>query len=69
MQRIALGLITFYQRVLSPYTPGNCRHTPTCSEYAREAIDRYGAPRGIWMGIRRLSRCRPLGTKGYDPVP
>jgi putative membrane protein insertion efficiency factor len=69
MRRITLGLITFYQRILSPYMPGTCRHAPTCSEYAREAIERYGALRGIWMGIRRLSRCRPLGTKGYDPVP
>ena len=69
MRHIAIGLITFYQRALSPYFPGVCRHTPSCSHYAKEAIERYGVLRGGWMGAKRISRCRPLGTRGYDPVP
>jgi putative membrane protein insertion efficiency factor len=69
MRCAAIALVTFYQRTLSPYTPGTCRHEPTCSVYTKEAIERYGALRGSWLGIKRLSRCRPLGTAGYDPVP
>ncbi len=68
MQRTVIGLISFYQRAVSPYTPGTCRHTPTCSQYTKEAVERYGVLRGLWLGVRRLSRCRPMGTKGYDPV-
>jgi putative membrane protein insertion efficiency factor len=69
MRTLALGAIRLYQWSMSPYFRGYCRHTPTCSSYAYEAITRYGAINGIWLGIRRLSRCRPLGTRGYDPVP
>ena len=69
MQRLALGAIRLYQITMSPYLAGACRHTPTCSSYTHEAVTRYGAARGIWLGLRRLSRCRPLGTHGYDPVP
>jgi putative membrane protein insertion efficiency factor len=68
MRRLTVWLITVYQHTLSPYTPGNCRYTPTCSHYTQEAIERYGVLRGVWMGVRRLSRCRPLGSRGYDPV-
>jgi len=69
MRSVALAAIRLYQVALSPYLPGVCRHTPTCSNYAYEAICRYGVIKGIWLGARRLGRCRPLGTRGYDPVP
>ncbi len=69
MRSMATGAIRLYQIVVSPYIPGACRHTPTCSRYASEAISRYGVIKGGWLGIRRLGRCRPMGTSGYDPVP
>ncbi len=65
---LLLGLIGFYKRCLSPAIPSACRFYPTCSQYAREAIERYGARRGSWLAVRRLLRCRPFGPKGYDPV-
>ena len=69
MGRIALATIRAYQVMISPYVGGPCRHMPTCSQYAQEAISRYGAIKGIWLSAKRLARCRPLGTSGYDPVP
>ena len=69
MRKLALTAIKLYQAVLSPYIRVYCRHTPTCSNYAHEAIDRYGSLRGAWVTARRLGRCQPLGTSGYDPVP
>ncbi len=68
MRRLAILLIRLYQLTLSPWFRGACRHQPSCSEYAREAIERHGL-RGVGMAIRRLMRCHPLGTHGYDPVP
>ena len=68
MRRTALGAIRLYQRVISSYLPGACRHTPTCSTFTFEAVEKYGAIKGVWMGTKRLSRCRPMGTSGYDPV-
>jgi hypothetical protein len=64
----ALLLIRVYQRLLAPYSSGACRYSPSCSEYAHDAIERHGL-RGLWLAIRRLSRCHPLGASGYDPVP
>jgi putative membrane protein insertion efficiency factor len=64
-----LGLIRAYQWTLSPLFPNVCRYQPTCSRYAYEAIERHGAMRGSWLALRRLSRCRPGGGRGYDPVP
>ncbi len=65
-----LGLIRFYQYVLSPYLGGSkCRYTPTCSQYTLEAIQKYGPIKGIYLGVKRLSKCHPGGGHGYDPVP
>ena len=70
MKRVLLALIRFYQRSISPYTPASCRFTPTCSAYAKEAIEKHGALKGGWLTLRRLLRCHPF-YKGdpYDPVP
>lgn len=67
--RPVLGLIRIYQRSFSPNLGNLCRYEPTCSHYAYEAIERHGLVRGAWLGIKRLARCRPLGGRGYDPVP
>jgi putative membrane protein insertion efficiency factor len=66
---VFLALIRLYRRGISPLTPPSCRYTPTCSVYAQEAIEKYGAGKGGWMALRRLLRCHPFGGKGYDPVP
>ena len=70
MKRIFLALIRFYQRHISPNCPPRCRFRPTCSAYAYEAIQKYGALKGGWLALRRLLRCNPF-YKGnfYDPVP
>ena len=70
MKKIFLALIRFYQRSISPYTPASCRFTPTCSQYALEAITKYGALKGGWLALKRLLRCHPF-YKGepFDPVP
>lgn len=69
VRAFALGAIRLYQ-ILSPALPrGHCRHWPTCSDYARQAIERHGVWRGTRLALARLGRCHPLGTAGYDPVP
>jgi len=68
MQGLILALLGAYKRFLSPLLPGACRFHPTCSEYMAEAVRRYGAARGVWMGLKRLSRCHPLNPGGLDPV-
>lgn len=68
MKAIALGLIRLYKAAISPYMPGQCRFTPTCSEYAAEAVQAYGVLKGSSMALRRLSRCRPGVEGGYDPA-
>lgn len=68
-QRLLVALIRFYQLALSPFIGNQCRFTPTCSQYAREAVERYGALKGSWMAIRRVSRCHPWHPGGHDPVP
>jgi hypothetical protein len=62
-------LVKAYQVVISPLTPGSCRHVPTCSQYTIEAIKIWGPFKGSWLGLKRLSKCHPWGTHGYDPVP
>lgn len=61
--------ILFYQRYISPLSPPTCRFTPTCSEYARQALIKHGPIKGLALAIRRLLRCNPWGGHGYDPVP
>ena len=66
---IFVGLIKFYQLVVSPVIGPSCRHYPTCSEYSVEAVKTHGLIRGLYLASRRILRCRPGGTHGYDPVP
>ena len=70
MKTVLLWLIKLYRKGISPYTPASCRFTPTCSAYAYEAINKYGAFKGGWLAFKRLLRCNPF-YKGnpYDPVP
>lgn len=70
MKKLMLAMIRFYRRHISPHTPSSCRFSPTCSQYAYEAINKYGALKGGWLALRRLLRCNPF-NKGsyYDPVP
>jgi len=68
-KRIALGLVRFYQSTISQVTYPSCRFVPSCSQYTYEAIEKYGFWRGVWMGLRRLARCHPFNSGGFDPVP
>jgi putative membrane protein insertion efficiency factor len=62
-------LVRSYQLLISPLLPGSCRFYPSCSEYAREALQQHGAARGCWLTLKRVLRCHPWGTSGIDPVP
>ncbi len=67
--RVMVQTIRFYQRAVSPLTGPSCRFTPTCSEYAAGAIERFGPLQGGWLAFRRILRCHPFGGQGYDPIP
>jgi putative membrane protein insertion efficiency factor len=69
VKRVLLWIIRGYQFALSPLLGNQCRFAPTCSQYAREAIERHGALRGSWLGLWRLLRCQPWCAGGVDPVP
>jgi putative membrane protein insertion efficiency factor len=69
MSRIAVAILKFYKRWLSPLLPPACRFEPSCSVYAMEAFTRYGFGKGCWLSLRRLLRCHPFHPGGYDPVP
>ncbi|MEO6456121.1 MAG: membrane protein insertion efficiency factor YidD [Ginsengibacter sp.] len=62
-------LIKLYQWIISPWLGSQCRYTPTCSQYALEALKKYGAIKGLWLTIKRIARCNPWGGHGHDPVP
>jgi len=66
---ILTAIIKFYRYAVSPWTPNACRHTPTCSKYATEALQKHGPFTGLWLSVKRLGKCHPWGTHGYDPVP
>jgi len=69
MKKLSLLLIDAYRLILSPIFGGQCRYTPSCSVYARQAIEKYGSLKGVYLGMRRLLRCHPLHRGGYDPIP
>ena len=72
MKTILIALVKFYRKHISPLTPPTCRYVPTCSQYALEALEKYGAAKGSWLALKRLLRCHPFQTGAhdfYDPVP
>ncbi len=69
MQALLIASIRFYQRRISPLSGPTCRFHPTCSHYTLEAIEKYGAAKGSWLGVQRILRCHPFHPGGYDPVP
>jgi putative membrane protein insertion efficiency factor len=69
MRWLLVGLIRFYQLLISPLLGPRCRFHPSCSQYALEAIDRHGPVKGGWLALRRIARCHPLNPGGHDPVP
>ncbi|MEP6849648.1 MAG: membrane protein insertion efficiency factor YidD [Acidobacteriota bacterium] len=68
MKFLVLDLLSVYKTFMSPFLPPACRFEPTCSEYTREAVEKYGAIRGTWMGVKRILRCQPFCKGGHDPV-
>ena len=69
MKRVLIWIVKFYRKSISPYRPPRCRFIPTCSTYALEALEKYGAAKGGWLTLKRLSKCHPFHKGGYDPVP
>ena len=69
IRKVFTAPVLFYQYAISPLFPSTCRYVPTCSEYTKEAIMKYGAAKGIALGAKRIARCHPWGGSGYDPVP
>jgi uncharacterized protein len=69
LKKIFIFPIRVYQWTISPLLGANCRHVPSCSHYTVEAIQEWGVLKGIWIGMKRIARCHPWGTHGYDPVP
>ena len=69
MKTVLIEMIRFYRSFISPLKPPCCRFTPTCSEYALQAIEKYGALKGSWLAVKRIIRCNPFCKGGYDPLP
>ena len=67
-KNIAISLINLYKYLISPLLGNNCRYIPTCSEYTKESIIKYGVVKGFWLGLKRISKCHPWGKGGYDPI-
>jgi len=68
MKFLVLDLLGIYKAMVSPFLPPACRFEPTCSEYTRQAVEKYGSARGTWMGLKRILRCQPFCKGGHDPV-
>lgn len=68
MRRILIHLVLLYRATLGPYMGGHCRFEPSCSQYAMDAISKYGPLRGTWKAVKRIGRCHPWGGRGYDPA-
>jgi len=68
MRKLIVAILRFYKLILSPFLPSSCRYYPSCSEYMRQAVEKHGAARGVWMGVKRLLRCHPFHAGGLDPV-
>ena len=69
MKRLLIAMVRFYRKNISPLRPPCCRYIPTCSQYALQALEKYGALKGSWLALRRFLRCHPFHKGGYDPVP
>ena len=69
MKHILIFIVKIYQKLLSPFLPDSCRFYPSCSHYSVEALQKYGAVKGGWLSVKRISRCHPFHPGGYDPVP
>ncbi|CAN5317961.1 membrane protein insertion efficiency factor YidD [soil metagenome] len=69
LKKLFILPIKIYQWTISPLLGAQCRHVPSCSHYAVEAIEEWGVVKGLWMGAKRIARCNPWGTSGFDPVP
>jgi putative membrane protein insertion efficiency factor len=68
MRNLIVAILRFYKSMVSPLLPSACRYYPSCSEYMREAVEKHGVGRGVWMGLKRLLRCHPFHAGGLDPV-
>ncbi len=69
MRYLFIGLVKFYQMAISPYLGKNCRFVPTCSQYAVEALTKYGTIKGVYLSVKRVLKCHPFHAGGYDPLP
>lgn len=69
LKTVFIAIIKFYQSAISPHLGQRCRYVPTCSAYTAQAIEEWGVWKGTWLGLKRISRCHPWGSHGYDPIP
>ena len=68
LTNFVVSLINFYKYLISPLLGNNCRYLPTCSEYTKESVKKFGIISGVWLGLKRIIRCHPWGKSGYDPI-